>query len=497
MNSNFQYYNHLGFFNPFYFSTDKGLIINSNFKETVERRNMVNKLNVAAVIENLLGRNILGDRTIIEGINKTPWMAKPNADSTDWSYYEVPDHNEKMMDQNEMAIQFLNLLKEEVYNYIKDKKTIGVLLTGGMDSRIIAGVLDLLIKDNIINNVSVIALTWGDLNSRDAVYAKKIAEKLNWEWRHFSLTSEDLKKNIEAVAKRGSEYPPIHLHAMLKVREEKDLDCILAGSYGDSIGRAEYAGRRVTNLLDMRDKIKNPNGFLKRSVLDIYTDDINSDIDFYWNKFPQNKSYQQLEQDYQIHYMRRKLNPCLSVINEKTPLYQVFSDPNVFGFIWSIHPKLRNNEIYKIILNNFKTDLSEIPWARNGLIFDKTKGEPDAYSKNYHAHSEYINNDLNDFIKDLVLSNNIEKMNILNLSSIENYFKLMKKKFYLRNTKVEEKIIWLASLSRSVDLYDIKENYFDTGMSFYDKLNSLSPIKENLLDQAKSYYVKSVRNRSN
>ena len=68
---------------------------------------------------------------------------------------------------------------------------------------------------------------------------------------------------------------------MLKVREEKDLDCILAGSYGDSIGRAEYASRRVTNLLDMRDKIKNPNGFLKKSILNVYKDDIDQDINFY------------------------------------------------------------------------------------------------------------------------------------------------------------------------------------------------------------------------
>jgi asparagine synthase (glutamine-hydrolysing) len=269
----------------------------------------------------------------------------------------------------------------------------------------------------------------------------------------------------------------------------------LAGSYGDSIGRAEYASRRVTNLLDMRDKIKNPNGFLKKSILNVYKDDIDQDINFYWNKFPQKESYQQLEQDYQIHYMRRKLNPCLSVINEKIPLFQVFTDPEVFGFMWSIHPKLRNNEIYKIILNNFKTDLSKIPWARTGLIFDQTKGQPDTYSKNYHAYSEHINIDLNDYIKELVLSKNIEKMNILNLSSIENYFKLMKQKFYLRNIKVEEKIIWLASLSLSIDLYNINENYFDTRFNFYDKLNSLNPIKENLLDQAKNFYINSVRNR--
>ncbi|RLD86026.1 MAG: hypothetical protein DRJ07_01740, partial [Bacteroidetes bacterium] len=291
-------------------------------------------------------------------------------------------------------------------------------------------------------------------------------------------------------AKRGSEYSPIHLHSMLKVRKEKDIDCILAGSYGDSIGRAEYASRNVINLLDLRIKIKNKNGFLKKTIVKKYINEIDNDIDFYWNKYPQEKPYQQLEQDYQLHYMRRKLNPCLSVINEKIPLYQVFTSPNVFGYMWSIHPKLRNNEIYKNVINHFKTDLSDIPWARTGLIFDKTTGEPDKHPKNYHLYSEHINNELFNKIKDLVLSNNLQKLNIFNMDSLEIYFKLMKKKFYLRNLKVEEKIIWLASLSRSIELFDIQESYFENRTNVFDKLNSLSPIKENLLDQAKDLYLR-------
>ena len=489
MNTHFRNYNHLGFFSPFYFRANNELIINPSFKTSLEQKNSKNIIDVPSVIENLLGRNILGDRTLIKDVFRTPWMAKPNDDLSDWNYFKVPDHKENILDQNEIALKFLDLIKNEILEYVEDKMNIGIMLTGGMDSRIIAGALDLLIKEGALKKKNIVALTWGNIKSRDAIYAQEIAKKMKWEWRHFSLTSDDLKDNIEISALRGSEYSPIHLHAMGKVRNEQGLDCILAGSYGDSIGRGEYASRKVTHIKDMREKIKNVNGFLKRSVINGFSTDIDNDIEFYWNKFPQKKSYQQLEQDYQLHYMRRKLNPCLSVVNENIPVYQVFTSPDVYGYIWSIHPKLRNNDIYKIVLGHFKTDLSNIPWARTGLTYGEVNGEPDSRPKNYHSYSEHINHELFDTIKNLVLSDNLEKLNIFNMGSLETYFKLMKNKLYLKGLKVEEKIIWLASLSRSVELFGIDKDITENDRDIIDYFHSLSPIKENILDQAKNIYL--------
>lgn len=494
MNSLFQNYNHLGFFNPYYFSDNQKLNFSSCFKDLIEKRNMENTIDTVATVEYMVGRNILGDRTIVKGIYKTPWMGKPNDDQINWDFFKVPSHDEKIVDQNEIALNLLQLIKNEIFEYVNLKKNIGIMLTGGMDSRIIAGSLDLLLKEGLIKNKNIVALTWGDINSRDAIYSKEITSRMNWEWRHFDITSNDLLQNIEASAIRGSEYSPIHLHGMLKVREEKNLDCILAGSYGDSIGRAEYAGRHVLNIRDMRVNIKNVNGFLKGSIMKRYQEEIDFDINFYWNQFPQKNHYEQLEQDYQLHYMRRKLNPCISVVNEKIPVFQVFTSPDVFGYMWSIHPKLRNNKIYKIILKQFKTDLLSIPWARTGLIFDNTKGDPDNYRKKYHSYSEHINNELFNEIRSLVLSKNIENLNIFNMYSLESYFNLMKKKIYMKNLKVEEKIIWLASLSRSVEIYNIQKSSDNKGSVLSDKMNSLRPLKENLLDQLKLAYLNLSRN---
>ena len=201
MKLNFQQYNHLGFFNPYYFSNEDGLNIHTSFKEALEKRNIENALDIPAVIESLTRRNVFGDRTVIKGINKTPWMAKPNSDLSDWEYFEIPNHDEKIIDQRKIAEKFLNQVKNEVYNYIEGRRNVGILLTGGMDSRIAAGALDLLIKENKVNNIKIVALTWGKSNSRDVIYAKEIADRLNWEWRHYPMVSQDLSDNIEACAK--------------------------------------------------------------------------------------------------------------------------------------------------------------------------------------------------------------------------------------------------------------------------------------------------------
>ncbi|MDY7394089.1 asparagine synthase-related protein [Aureibaculum sp. 2210JD6-5] len=489
MSKLFKFYNHLGFFNPFFINSKEGFKINHNFSETLKSKNDGIEIDYVAIIEILTKGYALADRTIIKGISKSPWMAKPNLDITEWEYFDSPKHDEKLIDIKQVSLTFLELLKTEILNYIGNKKSIGILLTGGMDSRIIAGVLDILIKNKELVGIKVIAYTWGNLNSRDVVYAERIAKLFNWGWKHIPVSSEDLLNNLKETAVRGCEYSPTHLHAMLQIRKEKGIDCILAGSFGDSIGRGEYSGKTLYFLKDLRDGINNRHGIFKYNIIKNHKKEINQDILQYWEKFPQNTKYQQIEQDNQIHYMRRMLNPCLSVINEKIPLYQVFSDPEVFGYIWSLHPKLRNNNIYMELLSLFKTDLTHIPWARTGLLFDETQGSPDSFDKIHHSYSKYLYEDLNEYIKTLVLSKNIEDLNIFNMKALEDIFKYMKSSWYYRDSNLEEKLIWLASLSLFIDMYaiDIKKTEYNTS-PFNNIINFLLPFKLKLLNITKKMY---------
>lgn len=494
----FNNYNYLGFFNPFYIQSKGKYLFERNFLNIVNDLKEIEgtplKIDNIAIIDILTKNYILGDRTLVKGIHKTSWMARPNKECTQWDYYKELKFDNNEFDQGEIVNQFFRLLKEEMVYFIGDNKNIGILLSGGMDSRIVAGVLDSLIKNKVITGVKVKAFTWGNKNSRDVVYAKIIAKRLGWKFKHFELTPEDLLNNIEETAKRGCEYSPTHLHAMLKIREENGVDCIIAGSFGDSIGRGEYSGKKALQLTDLRKNINNRFGFFRKGIIKDYMNSIDQDIESYWKIFPQIEKHQQIEQDYQIHYWRRMLNPCMSVVNEQTPLYQCFTSPELVKFIWSINPTLRNDNIYKGLLKKFDTDLTDIPWARTGLKYGTPDGCPDDYEKDHHSYSKFINEDIYKEIKGLALSKNIAQLNIFNMKAIENTFSIMKTPSYIRDIRVENNLIWLASLSRFIDLYNIdlkptvkKKNNLN------DYFNTFIPLKNNIINIGKSFYRKIIK----
>lgn len=454
----FEYYSHLGFNNPYFIWQKDKIVIEEKFSDIISKKGKIRELDLNSVIQILARTYMFGNRTIVKGIYKTPWMAKPNGHLNGWEYFKVPLHENKKLDIEFIAKELFELLQAEILEYIGNSKNIGVLLSGGMDSRIMAGTIDYLIKQKTIKDISVKAFTWGNPNSRDVIYSKEIAKRFDWEWKHFLITPESLIHNIELVADQGCEYTPIHLHAMPQIKQESGLDCILAGSFGDGIGRAEYEGVKVINLENLYKGFRNFGSIIKSAIYENYNITTIDDLRMYHKLFPRSLSYQRFEQDCQIHYMRRKLNPCMTFINETTPVYQIFTNPNLFGFMWSLDPENRTDHIYNAIIRFFKTDLRDIPWSRTGLKYNQTTGEPDNYSQKNHSYPEIINTELFNFIKDRVLSSNIERLGIFNRVSLISLLNLLKVTPKDYNIAYGERLCWIASLAIMVEKYDVTQS---------------------------------------
>lgn len=452
----FTYYQNLGYNNPYYYSKDNKLIIQPKFEDVLSKFEGEKKIDSVAVVEVLNNNYPLADRTVLQNITKTPWLAKPNVESTDWEFAPIPLHGKYKDDPNNIAHKFFNLICEEIFDYIKDKKTVGILLSGGMDSRIVAGALNNLIVEKKLD-IKVTALTWGNQNTRDVIYAERISKILGWEWKHYTVQAKDLLNNIKVTGLRGCEYSPIHLHAIPQVRETTDLDVILAGSYGDSIGRAEYGGLHVSKLPQINSNITNVGSLINNEVFQSSIPLIQNDVDRYHSLFRAKELYMQNEYDYQLHYMRRQLNPCMELLNEKSNFFQVFTSPNTFRYIWNIDPSLRNDDLYKIMLTFFKTDLSDIPWARTGLKYGTTEGKPDNYFKRHHSYVEIMNDEILYSMKEFALTDSIKNCGIFNFSSIEELFRLSKK-YPINSFYYTEKLAWIASLGILIDEYKVNVN---------------------------------------
>lgn len=469
----FKYYDHLGFHNPHYIKHDNGTF-SYDFNGFLLTKDRKRKFDYLAFAENLSYGYCLGDRTLIQGLNRTPWMARPNTQNNDWEYKKKVIHQELVFTQEQVANKFYQLLEKELLDYITPYENIGILLTGGMDSRIVAAIIKNLFSKGLIENKRIKAFTWGLSDSRDVVYANRIADLYGWEFCHLINDEEQMRKNIEVCIQHGCEFHPVHLHAMSQLKDQKDIDCYIAGSFGDSIGRAEFSGKHILDVHSLKSKFVNINALFHQETID--KDKLDADFNYYRNNFKQDKSYQDNEIDLQAHYMRRMLNPCMATINESVPLFQMFSAPETFLYMWSIHPNLRNNENYFIILKKYAPELLDIPWARTGLPYLAQKGTPDTFKKNHHEYGKLIRKHfLEQYILPMVIDNKEIADKIINTKAFIKLCNNVKKYPLNHQYLIEARLLYVACV---IDM--IIRNHIEIDLPLKPKTSFISIFKNDL-----------------
>jgi len=155
--------------------------------------------------------------------------------------------------------------------------------------------------------------------------------------------------------------------------------------------------------------------------------------------------------------MRRMLNPCMNLLQtHKTTFYQVFTSPQVYEFIWGISIERRTDRIYEFMYNQFKTPLKDIPWSRTGRKYLQTSGKSDNLLRDHHNYYHIIEHELLDEMEDMISVSPIYNANIFNRNSIRKLFDIIKDHpNYNINSLYLEKLIWLASLAKFIEIYDI------------------------------------------
>ena len=412
------------------------------------------KIDPVGVLGILMKNYSIGDRTLVSGISKQPWMSK--IENGNIRTLDLPKHDDLFLPVSEIANKLIGLMKNEAMTFLKGKKKIGILLSGGMDSRVIASIIKTL-QDEGKYSGEVTALTWGVADCRDVLYSKRIADIYQWDFKHFLITPDTLFNNIIIAGERGAEYSPVHLHAMSDVSKELGIDGILAGSYGDSIGRGEYSGKKINDLPLLLNKHHNHYSFMLKEEEKKALKSIHSDIAKSRERFPgrAENSYREIEM--QMHYMRRQLSSCMSIIDEKIPLYQMFTDPTVFGFMWSLSAECRTDAVYENILKKLSGKLLDIPWARDGKIYNSPNSKAlDNYNKSYHRYGDWLRNDNRHFVINTILNGNLSSLNIFNEKSLNYWCNNWRKDHRPKADRLDEKMAWLASLSIFIGKYDLK-----------------------------------------
>lgn len=455
--------------NDNYWSGDYQKLISTKSKFTIDEVAISSLISFGQFSEN---------RTLFKEINRLPWLSRPLSNGL-YEELTLPRHGFYSHSSDLLSKRLFDLLCNEARKIIAKNSQIYILLTGGLDSRIISGVFSHLLNNKEFNK-KPICLTWGLKESRDVYYAKLTAEKLDLPWQHITLGPENVIENIQSCGKLlGLLNSPEDMHSMLWFKNIPKDSIVVAGSFGDSIGRGEFSN---LHLLQLNKKIpKNPFNLLDEGVFEKLSKLLNDDL----NKihFRGEKSalkHMQCEYWMQGYRMRNGLCHALSVINNFASVYQMFTDPELYTFMWSIHPSKRDDTIYNSILTKFLPKLSKIPWARNNKAivgnYKNIKLMP-----HYHEYTKWSSTLLYDEIKALVDPEWFAEMKLFNPNSIVKLNKMVKRSTY-RVGRINNIWLWLAGFRYYIDYLDslnIKTTY-QLERSHYTFSDQTLSVKESL-----------------
>ncbi|PKG82242.1 hypothetical protein CXF85_15235, partial [Colwellia sp. 75C3] len=414
-----------------------------------------NFINPSSVLSFMMKNYIIGDETLVKGIKREPWMHEYDDSSSSFNECHLPKHSNIVMEASDIGLRLKELLLDEVRGFLEGKQSIGVLLSGGMDSRVAAGIIrELQVRGEYLGDV--VALTWGITETRDVRYASEIAKLFKWEFVHFPLSADLLIDNITLTAEMGAEFSPLHLHAMHDISKVKGLDGILAGSYGDSVGRAEFSGVKVDQIKSILDSDFNKFGLLSSAVEKDFMNNISFEVDKYRSQFPRECDWQYYEIERQCHYMRRQLSACMDLIDDRIPLYQMFTAPSVFGFMWSLSPECRNDDVYVEVLKTLPGNLLSIPWARDGKIYPSTGLAMDELQTSHNLYGLWLRRDCSELINNALCSDALERINLFNPYTLKAIKNSWKKSKLNSADRLDERVAWMASLSIFIDKYNIQ-----------------------------------------
>lgn len=442
-------------------------------------------IDISAIQSFLSFGYVCGDRTLIKEIRRQPWLSEIKKNEVVLN--EIPKHKFLKDTYKNLAAKFYELLVKEAIEVTSKFKNVYVLLSGGLDSRIIAGILQQLYIDGKIKT-KPIAVTWGLEDSRDVVYAKKIAKLLDLEIKSIPINPTIVKNNITVAAKElGLIHSPEMLHNMTWFKNLPMDSIVLAGSFGDSVGRAEFGGLHLLQLNTPTPK--DSFNILTKKAKEFAVKGVNKDINELFKRVPNALSYMHNEHFMQGYRMRGGLCHALSVINGNAHLYQMFTAPEVYSFIWSLHPSMRGDEIYVELFKNHIPILANFPWARtNRALCEKTIGAEKGLRYHYHNYTKWSKNDLRLYLEELVdleWFKNIGVFNIESIIALRDYVRVSD----ARVGRANDVWLWLAGFKVFIDFLEDSGKKVVIPTSIQSKEITINSSRLSITEIAKKYVV--------
>ncbi|MFC7058794.1 asparagine synthase-related protein [Halovenus salina] len=129
----------------FYLSTDRAIYFSSSIQPLISINDEEVTLSDDFLAEYLILRRVLGEKTPIDEISKVPPASSLTYDPTSGvniSNYWMPKYAYSEQSKDELCERFLDILTDNMNTLVGSYDKLGVLLSGGSDSRLIASLID-------------------------------------------------------------------------------------------------------------------------------------------------------------------------------------------------------------------------------------------------------------------------------------------------------------------------------------------------------------------
>ena len=228
-----------GFCKLFYWVSSQRILFASEYKAIIRHKDFPKKIDQEGLADFMTLGYSTGDRTLFENIKLLPpaSVATFKSDGNlsvqkywDYSFYSEDD---PLWLEEDYVDQFAEILAKATQRQIDSNKSIGLPLSGGYDSRALAGMLDRLDFKGEVK-----AFSYGNQYAYDVVYGRNIAKNVGYDHSYIPIESTYLQDHAERfVWLLEGTVNCLNAHMLLTYPfiRANSLNSVMTGFFGDII----------------------------------------------------------------------------------------------------------------------------------------------------------------------------------------------------------------------------------------------------------------------
>jgi asparagine synthase (glutamine-hydrolysing) len=226
--------------------TDEGVAFGSDVRALLLLAGMPVTPNITAVPEFLFQRYVAGPRTLFRGVEKAlPGQAflTDGINTQRWEYWTLPNSEEKSLQPSTLR----GLLRESVRERLMSDVPLGVLLSGGIDSTAIVG----LMHEAGVRNVASFTIGFEDRVYDERTLARITAQKYGTDHHELAIGTDDFVAALPRLTWYRDEpmAEPTEIPLLLLAEfAAQHVKVVLSGDGGDELFGG-YPKYRIERLL--------------------------------------------------------------------------------------------------------------------------------------------------------------------------------------------------------------------------------------------------------